>query len=73
MPVDFDVVVEVDPDLLPCGQSVVGLGRSLSSGRSQSSKISRLDFPYSLTTRSFCSPSFSVMAELRSLRRPPAP
>ena len=24
MPVDFDVVVEVDPDLLPCGQSVVG-------------------------------------------------
>jgi len=63
MPVDLDVVVEVDPDLLPCGQFIVGRRES---GRSQRSKSSRRDFPYSLMTRSFSSTSFSAMAALSS-------
>ena len=32
MPVDLDVVVEVDPDLLPCGQFVVGRRERLELG-----------------------------------------
>lgn len=32
MPVDFDVVVEIDPDLLPCGQFVVGPREKLELG-----------------------------------------
>ncbi len=65
MPVDLDVVVEVDPDLFPCGQFVVVDGRGFSSGGPEFEEFPpRL--PYSRMTRSFSSASFTAMAALSS-------